>query len=78
VSGSLNTVIMQCLSSGSREEGAMQKAEPQPWTSGEQNLGFSGTCLEESHGLWSWTEERSRRVAGFSEIGSFKLKNGSS
>lgn len=49
VRGSL--VMIQCLSSGSREQGAMQKAGPKPWTSGEQNLGSSGIYLEESHEL---------------------------
>ena len=31
-----------------------KKAGSQPLTSGEQTLACSGTCLEESHGIWPW------------------------
>lgn len=38
------------------------------WASEEQTLAYSGTCLEESHGIQPWREKRSRKVVGFSSI----------
>lgn len=40
-----------------------KKAGLQLWTSKQQTLPFAGTCLEESCGVWSMREERSREAS---------------
>lgn len=46
--------------------GERQKVGPQSWISGEQISTSSGICLEDSHGLWPWIEEGSRRAGSSS------------
>lgn len=39
-------------------------------------MAHSGTCSKESHEMWPWREEGSKRHGQFSKISSSKLKNG--
>lgn len=50
------SVEVRSYSSTGSKEGVTQKAE-QAWTSGQQTLGFLGTCMEEPHGIQSWGKE---------------------
>lgn len=66
------------ITKGRGQQGAQQNRGSQPWTSGGQTLPCSGTWLEESFVIWSWTKQRSRRAGWFWRITFCKFKKGPS
>ena len=57
---------------GYQREGAGRKAGPQAYMSGERTSTSLEICLEESHGIWLWKEEGSRRAGWWGKVHSNK------